>query len=200
MPPGHWARSIAPVWPQAFWPRGVLFCPRGTVKWPHAPVSPFPSCPAHAPGRNHMTKRCLVTGGAGFIGCALSSSLADRYDEVVALDNLHPQIHAQPGRPERLDPRVRLVVGDVTRAADVGSLLDQFEPVDVVHLAAETGTGQSLTESARHGLVNVVGTNVLLDALHGRVVPRQFVLSSSRAVYGGGFIRMAAHSCRGSVH
>ena len=134
-----------------------------------------------------MTGRCLVTGGAGFIGCALSSLLAERYDEVVALDNLHPQIHARPAMPERLDPRVRLVIGDVTRPDDVTALLDQFKPVDVVHLAAETGTGQSLTESARHGLVNVVGTNVLLDALHSRgVVPRQFVLSSSRAVYGEG--------------
>ncbi|MEK8228035.1 NAD-dependent epimerase/dehydratase family protein [Oerskovia sp. M15] len=41
----------------------------------------------------------LVTGGAGFIGCAISSDLADRFDRVVALDNLHPQVHGTSGRP-----------------------------------------------------------------------------------------------------
>jgi len=41
-----------------------------------------------------MTRTCLVTGGAGFIGCAVSAGLADAFDRVIALDNLHPQIHA----------------------------------------------------------------------------------------------------------
>ena len=42
---------------------------------------------------------CLVTGGAGFIGCAVSGGLADSYDRVVVLDNLHPQVHAVRERP-----------------------------------------------------------------------------------------------------
>jgi dTDP-L-rhamnose 4-epimerase len=62
-----------------------------------------------------------------------------------------------------------------------------FRPSQIVHLAAETGTAQSLSEATRHGSVNVVGTTQLLDAL-SRIafVPDQFVLASSRAVYGEG--------------
>ncbi|KZM33899.1 NAD-dependent epimerase/dehydratase family protein [Oerskovia enterophila] len=130
---------------------------------------------------------CVVTGGAGFIGCALSASLADRFDQVVAIDNLHPQVHSDRSRPEGLDPRVELVVGDVTEAADWEGLLDRFVPDVIVHLAAETGTAQSLSEASRHGMVNVVGTTRMLDALARRGIrPRSIVLTSSRAVYGEG--------------
>jgi dTDP-L-rhamnose 4-epimerase len=57
----------------------------------------------------------------------------------------------------------------------------------VVHLAAGTGTGQSLREAARHAEVNVVGTAAMLDAFaeSGRI-PAHIVLASSRAVYGEG--------------
>lgn len=130
---------------------------------------------------------CLVTGGAGFIGCALSGPLADRYDRVVALDNLHPQVHARQARPERLDPRVDLVRGDVTVAGDWDAVLADVEPDIVFHLAAETGTAQSLTESTRHAHVNVVGTTQMLDALlRHDARPERVVLTSSRAVYGEG--------------
>jgi dTDP-L-rhamnose 4-epimerase len=130
---------------------------------------------------------CLVTGGAGFIGCAVSAALADRFDRVVAMDNLHPQVHAERARPVALDTRVELVVGDVTVAADWEALLDDVVPDVIVHLAAETGTAQSLTEASRHGTVNVVGTTLMLDALAARDMrPRSIVLTSSRAVYGEG--------------
>ena len=61
-----------------------------------------------------------------------------------------------------------------------------------MHLAAETGTAQSLSESTRHGMVNVVGTTQLLDSLtRAGHVPGHFVLTSSRAVYGEGVWRNA---------
>ena len=130
---------------------------------------------------------CLVTGGAGFIGCAISSLLANKFDRVVVLDNLHPQIHAVKERPAALDPAVELVIGDVTVAQDWDLLLSRVRPDVVVHLAAETGTGQSLTESTRHAMVNVVGTAAMLDGLsRHEIVPSRMVLSSSRAVYGEG--------------
>lgn len=130
---------------------------------------------------------CLVTGGAGFIGCAISAALADAFDRVVVLDNLHPQVHATRERPAALDPRVDLVVGDVTDPDAWAGLLGGTSPDVVVHLAAETGTGQSLAEATRHADVNVVGTTRMLDAMlaSGRL-PRRVVLTSSRAVYGEG--------------
>ncbi|SFC38520.1 dTDP-L-rhamnose 4-epimerase [Nocardioides terrae] len=134
-----------------------------------------------------MYSTVLVTGGAGFIGCALSSHLADNFDRVVALDNLHPQIHASQARPAELDPRVDLIVGDVCSAADWDRVLGGVSPTVVVHLAAETGTGQSLTEATRHAAVNVVGTTEMLDALvRHENLPEKIVLTSSRAVYGEG--------------
>jgi dTDP-L-rhamnose 4-epimerase len=130
---------------------------------------------------------CLVTGGAGFIGCAVSETLADRYARVVVLDNLHPQVHSRQERPERLDPRVQLVRGDVTSADDWDTVLADLRPDVVLHLAAETGTAQSLTESTRHAQVNVVGTTQMLDALvRHDALPERVVLTSSRAVYGEG--------------
>lgn len=128
----------------------------------------------------------LVTGGAGFIGCALSQLLAHDADAWVALDNLHPQVHPTSSRPTALTERAFLVVGDVSEAEAYDRLGD-FRPDTVIHLAAETGTGQSLTEATRHGMVNVVGTTQLTDWL-ARVGhrPSHVLLTSSRAVYGEG--------------
>ncbi len=143
--------------------------------------------PARPPQSAPTGGTCLVTGGAGFIGTAMSAELARRFDRVVALDVLHPQIHPTPERPAALDAGVELVVGDVTDAATWDTLLGQVRPDVIVHLAAETGTGQSLAESTRHAMTNVVGTTQMLDALlRNEALPRRIVLASSRAVYGEG--------------
>lgn len=128
----------------------------------------------------------LVTGGAGFIGSALAHRLAKSGYNVAVMDVLHPQVHAGQ-RAIDLPPSVQLFTGDVTHAPDWDAVLRLFRPSQIVHLAAETGTAQSLTEATRHGSVNVVGTTQLLDALsRSALVPDQLVLASSRAVYGEG--------------
>lgn len=129
----------------------------------------------------------LVTGGAGFIGCALADTLIDHADRWIVMDSLHPQVHAGSKRPEALHERAELIVGDVTEPADFDRALAAAKPDIVVHLAAETGTAQSLSEASRHGRVNVVGTTELTDAL-GRAghYPAHVLLASSRAVYGEG--------------
>lgn len=134
-----------------------------------------------------MSRTCLVTGGAGFIGCAVSSGLADEFDSVVAVDCLHPQIHASRARPLQLDDRVDLWTKDVTKREDWDSILDEIHPDVIIHLAAETGTGQSLREASRHAEVNVLGTTQMLDSLvRHDALPEKIVLTSSRAVYGEG--------------
>jgi dTDP-L-rhamnose 4-epimerase len=128
----------------------------------------------------------LITGGAGFIGSALARRLVTAGYEVAVMDVLHPQVHGA-GAEIDLPPSVRLFTGDVTHAPDCDAVLRLFRPSQIVHLAAETGTAQSLSEATRHGAVNVVGTTQLLDALsRSALVPDQFLLASSRAVYGEG--------------
>lgn len=135
----------------------------------------------------HRYGTVLVTGGAGFIGCALSQVLAPRCRRYIVLDNLHPQVHETRSRPRRLHPDAHLHVGDVTSSEDWDRILGDAPPDVIVHLAAETGTGQSLTESTRHAMVNVVGTTQMVDALHRHgLSPARILLASSRAVYGEG--------------
>ncbi|TCK59287.1 NAD-dependent epimerase/dehydratase family protein [Curtobacterium sp. PhB136] len=132
-----------------------------------------------------MTRTVLITGGAGFIGSRLAADLAGAGDDVVLLDSLHPQVHAS-GWPA-LPAGITAIPFDVTVPTMWDAVLRSVHPDVVVHLAAETGTGQSLTEASRHTRVNVVGTSELLDGLHrAGVVPERFVLASSRAVYGEG--------------
>ncbi len=135
---------------------------------------------------------CIVTGGAGFIGCALSGRIAARFRRVIVIDNLHSQVHPEQRRPASLDTSVEFINADVTSAATWMKVLSEVHPHTIVHLAAETGTAQSLTEATRHGEVNVIGTTRMLDALAmtGRL-PQRILLTSSRAVYGEGMWRAA---------
>jgi dTDP-L-rhamnose 4-epimerase len=137
--------------------------------------------------------RVVVTGGAGFIGCALSQKLAPRVGSWTVIDSLHPQVHQVHERPADLHEAGDLVVGDVTDPGVWDGVLADIAPTVIIHLAAETGTAQSLDEATRHAHVNVVGTTVMLDALgrHG-IVPERLLLSSSRAVYGEGAWRRSS--------
>lgn len=136
----------------------------------------------------------LITGGAGFIGSALARRLVESGYDVAVMDALHPQVHGD--HPViNLPPSVRFFTGDVTHAPDCDAVLRVVRPSQIVHLAAETGTAQSLSESTRHGSVNVVGTTRLLDALSlSAHVPDQLVLASSRAVYGEGPWQSGTHT------
>jgi dTDP-L-rhamnose 4-epimerase len=137
----------------------------------------------------------LITGGAGFIGSALARSLVNAGYDVAVMDVLHPQVHGDHAAID-LPASVRLFTGDVTHAPDWDAVLRLFKPAQIVHLAAETGTAQSLSASTRHGSVNVVGTTQLLDALSRSAhIPDQLVLASSRAVYGEGAWQYGSQIC-----
>ncbi len=132
-------------------------------------------------------RTCLITGGAGFIGTEFLRQAQADYARVLVIDSLLPQVHAVP---PQLPEGVELVVADVAERDGWTPIIDAIRDggeVDVLHLAAETGTGQSLSEPTRHALANVVGTTRLTEALDiAGVRPARIVLASSRAVYGEG--------------
>jgi dTDP-L-rhamnose 4-epimerase len=136
--------------------------------------------------------RVLVTGGAGFIGSWLVESLLAADHTVTVVDNLSPQIHGAMPAPQLSwldDARVQFVRGDVRDIDVMDKALAQVDAV--VHLAAETGTGQSMYQIRHYYDVNVQATAALLELIgtrHRHVT--KIVLASSRSVYGEGAYRL----------
>ncbi len=131
-------------------------------------------------------KNILITGGAGFIGSKLSLKLIDKGYVVTVLDNLSLQIHAEYS-PLYLSikDKVKFIKGDVRNKADWFLALDRQDVV--VHLAAETGTGQSMYEIEKYVDVNIKGTAILLDILtNTQHSIKKLVIASSRSIYGEG--------------
>lgn len=138
--------------------------------------------------------KVLITGGAGFIGRNLVRRLAQAGHASIVLDRFSPQVHEPDAfYPELRLPGVEVVVGDIRDRPVLRSCLERCDTV--VHLAAETGTGQSMHEIERYYDVNVRGTALLLDCLTamGARRPQKLILASSRAIYGEGAYRCAAH-------
>ena len=138
--------------------------------------------------------KILITGGAGFIGQSVTRRLLAAGHTVTILDSLHPQIHgASPTLPQDIAKHVRLIRGDVAdREAWRVALADQSA---VLHLAAETGTGQSMYAVERYHHANLTGTALLLDLLANGHAPKveRLVVASSRAIYGEGAYACAQH-------
>lgn len=134
-----------------------------------------------------MKGSVLITGGAGFIGVRLTRELLSRGHEITVVDNFSPQIHGDgKDLPEDIRDSVRLIRGDVRDAAVWEEALPGMDAV--VHLAAETGTGQSMYEVSRYEQVNLAGTANLYQYLasHPRHGIEKIVVASSRAIYGEG--------------
>ena len=111
-----------------------------------------------------MTKRVLITGGAGFIGSHIASELLARGYRVRALDSLVAQVHGpERRRPDYLSSDVELQVGDIRDPDAVRGALAHVDAV--VHLVALVGVGQSMYQIAEYTSVNNLGTAMLLEAM-----------------------------------
>lgn len=119
--------------------------------------------------------RCLITGGAGFIGAALANRLIGEGHHVRVLDDL------SAGDPSRLDSQALFTRGDVK---DVPKLWTLLQHVDCVyHLAARVAVPESVLYPRDYNDVNVGGTVAVMEAVRDAGVKR-VILASSGAIYG----------------
>ncbi len=133
-----------------------------------------------------LVQNILITGGAGFIGSNLALALVDKGYTVTVLDNLSPQIHTDTSTLfASIKDKVTFVKGDVRNEEDWSGVLKNQDAV--IHLAAETGTGQSMYEVGKYVDVNIKGTAILLDYLTNQEHSiKKVIIASSRAIYGEG--------------
>lgn len=131
-----------------------------------------------------MSKRILITGGAGFVGSHVADALLRRGYEVRIFDNLTPQVH-HARWPDYLAKNFERIKGDMRN-------LDQVKQavagVDVIfHLAAAVGVGQSMYEIAQYMGSNTQGTANLLQALlDTNIKVEKLIVASSMSIYGEG--------------
>lgn len=135
-------------------------------------------------------KNVLITGGAGFIGSNIALKLVAKGVNVTVLDSLSEQIHGK--NPEETSPlylsikdKVRFIKGSVTSREDWMTALESQEAI--IHLAAETGTGQSMYEIEKYVNTNIGGTALMLDILTNcKHTVKRVIVTESRAIYGEG--------------
>lgn len=144
-----------------------------------------------------MGKNILITGGAGFIGSNLTLELLEKGHRITILDNLSKQIHGENPEGSNLyksiKDKVKFIKGDVRNKEDWQKSLKGQQIV--VHLAAETGTGQSMYEIEKYTDVNIKGTAIFLDILANEPdhSVEKIIIASSRSIYGEGKYKCKEH-------
>ena len=136
--------------------------------------------------------KILITGGAGFIGSETVNQLFSvGTNDITVLDSMTEQIHGINWENSYLyksiEGKCNLIKGDIRDFETVKNVVKDKEVI--IHLAAETGTGQSMYMINQYNEVNIMGTSNLLQAIsllgkENKV--RKIILSSSRSVYGEG--------------
>jgi UDP-glucose 4-epimerase len=121
--------------------------------------------------------KVLVAGGAGYIGSVTTEQLLERGDEVIVFDNL------ERGHRRAVDPRARLLEGDLRDAERIRAALRETRPDAVLHFAAYALVGESMEKPEMYFDNNVKGGVNLLDAMIRADTPK-IVFSSTCATYG----------------
>jgi UDP-glucose-4-epimerase GalE len=119
----------------------------------------------------------IVAGGAGYIGSHMVRMLRESGYHPVVVDNL------ATGHPEAVVEGATLRTGDIGDRAFMSALLLEFQPQCVMHFAAASLVGESMTAPAKYWRNNLVQTLTLLDTMLECGV-KQFIFSSTAAVFG----------------
>ena len=121
--------------------------------------------------------KVLVTGGAGYIGSHAVKVLLKKGYEVVVVDNL------ETGHKEAVDEKAKLYIGDIADDALMHKVFTENEIIGVIHFAAYSLVGESMTNPHKYYENNVSKTNNLLEAMVQHNV-KNLVFSSTAATYG----------------
>ena len=121
--------------------------------------------------------RVAVTGGAGYIGSVVAEVLLQGEHDVLVLDNL------AKGHRDAVPEQAVFAEVDLLDGEAVERHLRDFHADAVVHMAADSLVGESVSNPAKYYRNNVLGGLSLLDAMRRAEVPR-LVFSSTAAVYG----------------
>lgn len=125
-----------------------------------------------------MTRRALVTGGAGFIGSHVSERLHKAGWETHVLDSLATGVEAN------VPAGVTLHVADIRSESELRSVLDDSPFNAIVHCAAQTSVERSMKDPAFDREVNVTGTRHLVAASRATGIAKFVFISSGGAIYG----------------
>ncbi|HEX6153865.1 MAG TPA: NAD-dependent epimerase/dehydratase family protein, partial [Solirubrobacterales bacterium] len=128
--------------------------------------------------------RCLVTGGAGFIGSNLVDALLARGDEVTVVDDL--STGRRPNLDGALAAGAELAELDIRDGEALSRLTGEKAPEVVFHLAAQIDVRKSLADPAFDAAVNVGGTANVLEAARASGCGRVVFVSTGGAIYGEG--------------
>ena len=121
--------------------------------------------------------RVAVTGGAGYIGSVVAEVLQHDGHDVLVIDNL------SKGHRDAVDAGAAFAELDLSETAKVADALSTFEADAVIHMAAHSLVGESVTNPAKYSENNVGAGLSLLEAMRAARVSR-LVFSSTAAVYG----------------
>ena len=119
----------------------------------------------------------LVLGGAGYIGSHTVYELIDNGYDVVIVDNL------ETGYMAAVHPKARFYQGDIRSREFIDSVFDQEKIDGVIHFAANSLVGESMTKPLKYYDNNLCGTKVLLESMVAHDINR-IVFSSTAATYG----------------
>lgn len=119
----------------------------------------------------------LITGGAGYVGSHAVRALLDRGVQVVVLDDL------STGYRQAVDPRADFYEGQIQDKDLLGRIFSKHPIEGVMHFAAKSLVGESVTLPLKYYEHNVHGTQALLEAMLAAGI-RRLVFSSTAAVYG----------------
>jgi len=137
-----------------------------------------------------MEKKIIITGGAGFIGSHVVRTFVTKYPnyQIINLDAL-----TYAGNLENLKdiehlPNYTFVKADITDAAHIDQIFQEYKPDGVIHLAAESHVDRSITDPTAFVMTNVIGTVNLLNAAKqcwdGQFEGKLFHHVSTDEVYG----------------